>query len=64
MEAIEEVAGEASEGVHVELREEVDTKAESMRVDTKPDMVETEAELGTKPRIHNLAFGTMGCNDG
>ena len=55
-EAREEVAGEASEGVDVELREEVDTEAEPIRVDTKLDILETEAELGARSRIHNLAF--------
>jgi hypothetical protein len=54
-EASEEVAGEASEEVDVELREEVDTEAEPIRVDTKLDILETEAELETKSRIHNLA---------
>jgi len=47
-EAFEEMAGEAIEGV--------DTKAEPIRVDTKPDIVETEAELGTKSRVHNSSF--------
>jgi hypothetical protein len=54
-EASEEVAGEASEEVDVELREEVDTEAGPIRVDTKLDILETEAELETKSRIHNLA---------
>ena len=54
-EAAEEVDAEASEEAAVELREEVDTKAGPIRVDTKPDIVETEAELGTESRIHDLA---------
>jgi len=31
-------------------------ETEPIRVETKLNIVETEAELGTKSRIHNLAF--------
>jgi len=34
----------------------VEVEIEPIRVDAKLDIVETEAELGTKSRIHNLAF--------
>jgi hypothetical protein len=46
-----EVAAE----VEVEVQIEVEIETEPIRVDTKLDVVETEAELGTKSRIHNLA---------
>ena len=55
MKVAEEVDAEANEEAAVELREEVDTKTEPIRVDTKPNIVETEAELGEKSPIHNLA---------
>ena len=42
--------------VDVEIEVEIEVAIEPIRVDTKLDIVETEAELGTKSRIHNLAF--------
>ena len=34
----------------------MEVEIEPIRVDAKLDIVETEAELGTKSRIHNLAY--------
>jgi hypothetical protein len=53
--ASEEADVKASEEAAVEHRQEVDANAQSIRVDTKPNIVETEAELGEKSPIHNLA---------
>ena len=44
---------EVEPGVAVELCMGVET--EPIRVETKLDIVETEAELGTESRIHNMA---------
>ena len=45
--------------VDVEIEVEIEVAIEPIRVDTKLDIVETEAELGTKSRIHNLANCTV-----
>jgi hypothetical protein len=42
--------------IEIEVEVEIEVAIEPIRVDTKLDIVETEAELGTKSRIHNLAF--------
>ena len=42
--------------IEVAVDVEIEVAIEPIRVDTKLDIVETEAELGTKSRIHNLAF--------
>ena len=41
---------------HVAIEVCIQVEMEPIRVDTKLDIVETEAELGTKSRIHNLAY--------
>ena len=41
----------------IELAEvSMEVEIEPIRVNTKLDIIETEAELGTKSRIHNLAY--------
>ena len=52
IEAVEVAAG-------VEIEVGIELEIEPSRVDTKVYIVETEAELGTKSRIHNLAFCVM-----
>jgi hypothetical protein len=49
---------EVAEEVDVEANEEADIEAKAIRVDTRLDAVESERELGTRSRRHNLAFIT------
>jgi hypothetical protein len=46
--------------IEVEIERGMEVEIEPIRVDTKLDIVETEAELGAKSRIHNLAFCALG----
>jgi hypothetical protein len=47
---------EVAEEVDVEANEEADIEAKAIRVDTRLDAVESERELRTRSRRHNLAF--------